>query len=385
MKKRYSLFKGASSNKIKVWVLSPSLQSEDDNIGYYYDFSQSIAEYSKVFTELNVNWLWQPVNMDTYRQVIENIEAEKENGKIIPVVLNLCDGDEVNGTPGVSVLKLLEEKDIIYTGADEYFYNITTSKIPMKAAFDQFGIATATWEAIRNVNTDCDLIFEKLGSPVIIKPAVSGGSMGVGVKNVVDNKMEFSKLLAEMFEGYRGWNLTADGVIAEKFITGPEFTTFISGSYNDPENAVIYTPVERVFHSSLPDKEKFLSFDRLWEIYEEESAMPDEENFYEYQLPDAALIEPIKKLSWDAYCATKGKGYTRVDLRMDAETNQLYVLEINAQCGISEDENHTSIGAILRLSGKRFSQLVIEILNDAFVRASVKKHSYVRAGNNARA
>ena len=143
--------------------------------------------------------------------------------------------------------------------------------------------------------------------------------------------------------------------------------------------------VERVFHASLPEKEKFLSFDRLWEIYEDETAMPGEENFYEYQLPEADLIEPIKKLSWDAYCATKGKGYTRVDIRMDAVTKQLYVLEVNAQCGISEDENYTSIGAILRFSGKRFSQLVIEILNDAFVRASLKKHSYVRAGNNARA
>lgn len=385
MKKRYSLFKGASSQKIKVWVLSPNLQSEDDNIGYYYDFSQSIAEYSKVFTELNVNWLWQPVNMLTYRQVIETIEAEKENGKVIPVVLNLCDGDEVNGTPGVSVLKLLEEKDIIYTGADEYFYNITTSKIPMKEAFDNSGVANADWEAIRDVNIDCGRIFKTLGKPVIIKPAVSGGSMGVGIKNVVENENELNGVLQQMFAGYRGWNLTSDGIIAEKFISGPEYTTFISGSYNDPENALVYTPVERVFHPSLPDKEKFLSFDRLWEIYEEEPAMPGEENFYEYQLPHADMIESIKKLSWDAYCATKGMGYTRVDIRMDADTKKLFVLEVNAQCGISEDENHTSIGAILRLSGKRFSQLVIEILNDAFVRASVKKHSYVRAGNNARA
>jgi hypothetical protein len=54
---------------------------KDDNIDYYYDFSQSIAEYSKVFTELNVNWLWQPVNMSTFREVIETIEAEKETRK----------------------------------------------------------------------------------------------------------------------------------------------------------------------------------------------------------------------------------------------------------------------------------------------------------------
>lgn len=385
MKKGHSLFKGASSRKIKVWVLSPSLQTEDDNIDYYYDFSQSIAEYSRVFTELNVNWLWQPVNMSTFKDVIESIEAEKETAKVIPVVLNLCDGDEINGTPGVSVVKLLEEKDIIYTGADEYFYNVTTSKIPMKKEFDKAGVPNAPWEAFHDKKVDAENLFEKLGSPIIVKPAVSGGSMGVGTKNVVESSEELYALLEKLFGGYRGWNLTADGLIAESFITGPEFTTLISGSYDDPKNAVIYTPVERVFHASLPDKEKFLSFDRLWEIYEDESAMPGEENFYEYRVPADHLIEEIRKLSWDAYCATKGKGYTRVDIRQDSSTGKLYVLEVNAQCGISEDENFTSIGAILRLSGKRFSQLVIEILNDAFVRASVKKHSYVRTGDNARA
>lgn len=385
MKKTHSLFKGASSQKLKVWVLSPSLQSEDDNIDYYYDFSQSIAEYSKVFAELNVNWLWQPVTMLTFRQVIESIEAEKENGKLIPVVLNLCDGDEVNGTPGISVLKLLEEKDIIYTGADEYFYNITTSKIPMKIEFDKAGVPTANWESIQHTDIEAEQLFRKLGTPIILKPAVSGGSMGVGIKNVVENAADLSSLLKKMFAGYRGWNLTADGVIAEKFISGPEYTTLISGSYNDPKHAMIYTPVERVFHPSLPEKEKFLSFDRLWEIYEEESAMPGEDNFYEYQVPSADLVETIKKLSWDAFCAMKGKGYTRVDLRMDAASGEIYVLEVNAQCGISEDENYTSIGAILRFSGKSFLQLVIEILNDAFVRASLKKHSYVRVSNNARA
>lgn len=120
-------FKQTRSQKLKLWVLSPAIEHSDDNIDYYYDFTQSIAEYTKVFAQLKINWQWQPVSMLTYRQVIENIEAEKQ-GNNIPVVLNLCDGDEINGAPGISVVKLLEEKDIIYTGADEYFYNITTSR-----------------------------------------------------------------------------------------------------------------------------------------------------------------------------------------------------------------------------------------------------------------
>jgi D-alanine-D-alanine ligase len=353
--------------KLKVWVLAPSLQTNDANIDYYYDFSQSIAEYTKIFTELNIEWKW-PVTMADYAAVIETIAAEKTDGAYFPVVLNICDGDEVNGTPGISVVKLLEEKELVYTGSDEYFYNITTSKIPMKEAFDKYDVPNAKWEAIKVKEQYTNGIFGRLGTPIIVKPSVSGGSMGVGIKNVVETKAELNTQIEQMFDGYRGWNLAADGLIAESFITGPEFTVLITGSYNNPATAKVYTPVERIFHASLPEKEKFLSFDRLWEIYEDEAAMPNEENFYEYAVPDALLIDAIKKISWDAYVACKGTGYTRVDVRMDSATKKLYVLEVNAQCGLSEDEDFTSIGAILRVSNTSFASLIVEIINDAFLR-----------------
>jgi D-alanine-D-alanine ligase len=328
----------------------------------------SIAEYTKIFAELNIEWKWQPVTMNDYPAVIDTIVAEKNAGIYFPVVLNICDGDEVNGTPGISVVKLLDEKELVYTGSDEYFYHITTSKIPMKEAFDKHGVPNAKWEAIKIKEQYTNGIFGRLGTPIIVKPSVSGGSMGVGIKNVVENKSELNEQIAQMFDGYRGWNLAADGLIAESFITGPEFTVLIVGSYNTPENAKVYTPVERIFHHSLPEKERFLSFDRLWEIYEEEQPMPNEENFYEYAVPDTALIDAIKKISWDAYVACKGTGYTRVDVRMDNNTKKLYVLEVNAQCGLSEDEDFTSIGAILRVSNVSFTSLIVEIINDAFLR-----------------
>ena len=66
---------------------------------------------------------------------------------------------------------------------------------------------------------------------------------------------------------------------------------------------------------------------------------------------------------------------------MDAITKKIFVLEVNAQCGISEDENFTSIGAILRFEGTTFSQLLIEILNDAFNRASKKEKKKKKISN----
>jgi D-alanine-D-alanine ligase len=360
-----------------VWVLAPHLESEDPNIQYYYDFTQSIKEYTRVFDELQVAWKWQPVTMDNFGEIIRAIPANSA-GKT-PLILNLCDGDEVNGTPGVSVIHEIEKLGLIYTGSDPHFYTITTSKIPMKKAFDKAGVATANWRVITEKKGSVKGICKRVGTPLIIKPAVSGGSMGVSVKNVVNSEEELAERVEEIKKGYRGWNLLADGLFVEQFITGPEFTTFITGSANNPEHCIVYEPVERVFHPSLPESEKFLSFDRLWEIYEDETPMPEQGNFYEYTTVKPALAEQLKKLSMDAYIACGGRGYTRIDIRQDTQTGKLYMLEANAQCGLSEDENYTSIGAILKVSGVSFTQVIVEILKDALRRSVVNDNVQVKA------
>jgi D-alanine-D-alanine ligase len=207
---------------LKVWVLAPALDNPDPNLAYYYDFSQSIEEYTRVFEQLDLPWKWQPVTLENYKMIVQEIAHEREKGIHFPVVLNLCDGDEINGAPGVSVIKALDAKQLVYTGANDYFYDITTSKIPMKKAFDLAGVATPKWEAIRDNNINAKEIIKKLGSPLIVKPAVSGGSLGVGVKNVVETEHELETQLSKMFEGYRGWNLSSDGIVAESFVEGPE-------------------------------------------------------------------------------------------------------------------------------------------------------------------
>jgi len=355
----------------KVWVLSPFVQTGDENLDYYYDYKQSIEEYKKVFEKLEMEWVWQPVTIDNFENIIDNIALEKPNSTHFPIVLNLCDGDEINGTPGISVIRKLIANNLVFTGADEHFYQVTTSKIPMKQAFDDHEVAHASWQIIRDTNIDDD-IFNRIGSPIIVKPAVSGGSMGVGIKNVVRDKASLIKLIEELNGGYRGWNLMADGLIAEKYISGREFTALICGNHDDPDSIHVYNPVERVFHESLPDEEKFLSFDRLWEIYEAESAMPESAHFFEYHPVDISLSEKIKVLSKASFIATGGIGYARVDIRMDQHKKELYLLEINAQCGISEDENYTSIGAILKFEKQPFHSLVSKIIHLA-----INKHSNI--------
>jgi D-alanine-D-alanine ligase len=352
-------------NQLKIWLLVPHVESDDPNIQYYYDFTQGIKEYQKVFDELRLDWKWQPVTIHNYKKIIDLI-AISENGKL-PYVLNLCDGDEINGVPGVSVIHYLQERGLCFSGASTDFYYNTSSKVTMKRLFDAAGVATPKWEVITHRDQSTEGIFDRLGSPLIIKPSMSGGgSMGISIKNVVNNEQELIEQIEFLYDGYRGWDLTSDGLIIEQFINGPEFTTLIVGSSDRPNECIHYQPAERIFHSSLPDKEKFLSFDRLWEFYENESAMPGQGNFYEYALPDKEFISALQQITLDAYIAVQGSGYARLDIRMNAETKKLYMLEVNAQCGLSDDEDHTSIGAILRLSEKSFTQLIAEIIQDGF-------------------
>ena len=96
--------------------------------------------------------------------------------------------------------------------------------------------------------------------------------------------------------------------------------------------------------------------------------MPGNENFYNYQAVRGSLADELKELSLRAYKACGGKGYSRIDIRQEAASGKLLLLEVNAQCGLSEDEDYTSIGAILKASDISFSEIVLEIIKDALSR-----------------
>ena len=346
-----------------IWVFAPFVASDDENLEYYNDYTQSHAEYERAFQLLGLEWRWALITMENFETIIDQVVRDSQG--YTPVVLNLCDGDELNGVPGVSVIHRLEARGVCYTGADAKFYDLTTSKIVMKQAFDAASVPTPAWEVIASTDDDADAVIERLGVPLIVKPAVSAGSMGITTKSVVHDANALSKEVQQLHDGYRGWNLTSGGVFAESFIKGREFTTFIVGSARAPERRHIYPPVERVFHDKLPIIEQFLSFDRLWEIYERETPVGENEYLWQYAAAPSELADAICEVSWAAYAAVEGTGYGRVDLRFDVATGKLFVLEVNSQCGLSEDENFTSIGAILRFANTSFSEAIAEIIDDA--------------------
>jgi D-alanine-D-alanine ligase len=345
-----------------VWVLAPLVETQDEGIAWYSDYTQSRAEYARAFEDLGLEWRWQPVTLREHLHTIELIVAESAALGREPVVINLCDGDEANGSPGLSVIRALEDAGLRYTGADQRFYDVTTSKIDMKEAFDRAGVPTAPWEVLPRLGSRRG-VFERVGPTVILKPAISAGSMGITTRSVVRTPQALTAQMRRLDKGYHGWDLASGGVIAERFVDGPEFTVFIVGDHTDRDHAIIYTPVERAFNEVLPPEERFLSFDRLWGMYETEEPLPGDADLWQYRRAARPLHRKLREVSWHAYAACGGRGYGRVDLRQDRETGQLFVLEVNAQCGLSEDEAFTSIGAILRFARTPFSHLVREIIN----------------------
>jgi D-alanine-D-alanine ligase len=301
------------------------------------------------------------------------------------VVLNYCAGDEDPNFPGTCVIKLLEAKGILFTGADSTFDYLGSSKLRMKRAFAEADVATAPYEVIADpshVQGVCD----RLGTPLLVKPALGYGSIGISLESVVESDEQVSKQVQRLLQGVHEMQFPPDSIFVERFISGREFTVFLLGDSQQPESLKIYPPIELVFQSSLPETQQFRSYDNFWGEHLEESSSSASEPFYHCQPVASDLSERLCDLSKRAYCAVGGNGYARVDIRMDKDSQELFVLEVNANCAISSipltdfsDLNQTSLGTILHLAGIPFAQLMSEIITEAFARYSTKSRSVNKA------
>lgn len=320
----FNKFSVLNSNLL-VWVLVPSSKIEQEWMKAFNSFSFT-KQMTYVFANLDVRWKRQSISLETMHDIVEKIVTSSQY--YIPIVLNFCDGlDEIDDCPGLSLIKLLEAKGIVVIGADSIFYSFNTNKIYLKSVLSEAKVATAGYEVISDLN-HVQGICDRLGTPLIVKPAVlSGGSYGLSLKSVVYSDEQICTQVQDLLQqNHGGMVFTPDSIFVEQFIKGSEFTVFLIGSYDEPENIKIYPPVEIIFNSDLPETQKFLSHDRYWGKDEEQTSWQRQNPFIRYQLVDSDLHQRLCDLAKRAYCAVFGNGYGRVDIRMDNTSQELFVL-----------------------------------------------------------
>lgn len=361
-----------SKDKLFVWVFIPYKIQGEKLVSEEYDTPACRQELADVFAELSLAWKWQPITLENMHGVVEEVAASRN--KSFPIVLNYCDGNEIDGFPGISVIKLLENKNIIFTGSDSSFFDKAASKISMKQAFLQSGVQTATYEVISNLN-DIEGMCQRIDTPVIVKPSDYYGGIGLSDKAVVHSDEEIRQYLQYLLQDQKNFEFSLGNLFVERFIDGHEFTVLIVGSSQHSTQLKIYPPLAMIFNPQLSKSEKLKSDHNLVKT-------SGKGLFYGSLVTSSFLHDEICDLAKRAYCAVGGNGYGRVDIRIDSASQELFVLEVNANCAISSkpispvfEDEQTSVGTILHQAGIPFAQLMSEIIAEAFARNFIKGDS----------
>jgi D-alanine-D-alanine ligase len=346
-----------------VCVLIPAracdrAQANSLPLGYEYEAPAYRREVNGWLDALGLSGFWQSVESATLAAAMDRLAQRR------CLVLNLCDGnEEVDGFPGLSVVRALEGRRLPFTGAGSAFFTATTAKSTMKVAFRAHGVLTPDYRAVADPDRDVPAACRELGFPLIVKTDVSGGSYGISRSSVVATEAEARAQVQRVLAGVHGFDFRRTGVLLECFVLGREFTALLFLDGNDLRVLL----AERVFHLDLPPRQCLLSFEEYWNVAESGTLPSPAEPFYRYAPVAAPLKERLEDLCRQAHRAVGGDSYARIDIRVD-DMGKAYVLEVNANCGLSSDPEQSSIGQICRINRVPFTELLTAILDQALAR-----------------
>lgn len=231
----------------------------------------------------------------------------------------------------------LEYLGVPYTGSGVAGSAIAMDKVRTKRLAQSVGIPTPDYVVLTGAQ-DFDLALERLGLPLIVKPGTQGSSVGM-------TKVERAEDLAEAFRVARAVDRS---VLAEKWITGAEYTVAI---LHDRALPSIRIETPKTFYDY---EAKYFRDDTRY-ICPSGLSQPAEEH--------------LGNLALATFEAVGAEGWGRVDFMMDA-TGRPLLLEINTVPGMTD---HSLVPVAARASGIDFDELVWRVLETSFVRAPDKE------------
>ncbi len=226
----------------------------------------------------------------------------------------------------------LEFLGMPYTGSGVLGSAIGMDKLRTKRLAAAVGIGTAETVVLRSA-ADCQVALEKLGLPLIVKPATQGSS--VGMSKVTE---------AADLEG--AWQRAAavDRVVfAEAWITGAEYTVAVLHRRALP---AIRIEASNAFYDY---EAKYLRNDTRYHCPSGLSA------------PAEAHLSSLAIAAFDAIGA---EGWGRVDFMAD-KTGRPMMLEVNTVPGMTD---HSLVPMAARAAGLDFEELCWQVLETSFTR-----------------
>jgi D-alanine-D-alanine ligase len=227
------------------------------------------------------------------------------------VVLHGRDGED--GT----VQELLEVLGIPYTGSRVSACIRASDKVLAKHAMRDAGIPTPDFfafseTAFKGLGAAQALpaISSRLSFPLVIKPASQGSALGIKFARTAENVP--TALIAAFSYDKK--------VLLERYIAGRELAISVLEQEGEPRALPIV--------EAVPKQEDFYDFEARYEIGRTRFVCPAD--------LDPALTLTAQNLALDAFKLLGCSAFARVDLMLDGETSELFVLEVNTIPGLTE-------------------------------------------------
>lgn len=233
----------------------------------------------------------------------------------------------------------LELLGIPYTGSGVLASSVAMDKIMTKRIWRSEGLPTPAWRTVQSVG-DTLAAFAELGSPMIVKPAREGSTLGL--TKVTD--------AAQCAQAYALAARHDPEVLCEQFVSGDEVTCPVLGE----DRSAVALPTIRIVapQGNYDYQHKYFTDDTLYLV---PCGLPEGE--------EAAINALVLK----AYRTLGCRGWARADVMIDGRTRQPWLLEINTAPGMT---GHSLVPMSARAAGISYEALCLGLLQSASLDAT---------------
>lgn len=250
------------------------------------------------------------------------------------LVFNLCEGVHGRSEWEEHVVGALEFAGVAVTGASLWTIAACRRKPVANALLAHAGLPVPRWTLAQGKIDDAFPL------PAIVKPAAEDASAGLDRGSVVSDRKALRARVAAMTEQF-------DEVLVQEYIPGREFNVGFVGSRA--------LPIAEIDFSRMPTGAwPILTYAGKWEV-----GSPDDVGSVPVcpaNVPQK-LADRLVRLAEAAWRVLQGRGYGRVDLRVD-DQGRPWVLEVNPNPDLNDD---AGLSRMAKVAGWDYAELVRRI------------------------